>query len=260
MLVVKEQGFAYRPVPKNGTCSTHALIFQSLLRDNYYGPLNKQKYLRYLKKPMRYQAELKDILKINSIHYDRINSPTSNKKTKQDWDNILSELFVFSIVRNPWSRLVSAYKQAQKWYDPNMSQKEKDKLLEVERSRPHPEKRLSFDKMFKYMNKKPTFENFVNLVVNIEPDSVELANQHWRKQCEILRIGHFKYDYLGRFEQWDYSWEVIRHNTKLKFEKKTPKYNNHRKYDYKKFYKNKKIIDAVGDYYSEDIKELKYEW
>jgi len=53
---------------------------------------------------------------------------------------------------------------------------------------------------------------------------------------------------------------VIRYNTKLKFEKKTPKYNNHSKYDYKKFYKNKKIIDAVGDYYSEDIKELKYEW
>ena len=99
----------------------------------------------YAKEPMEYQEELRDVLRQDSIHNQRLKTPIKDRRTKEKWDNILLKLFVFSIVRNPWSRLVSAYKQAQTWCDPDISEKKKEKLLRRERNRPHPEKRLTFE-------------------------------------------------------------------------------------------------------------------
>lgn len=109
------------------------------------------------------------------------------------------DVFKFTVVRNPYARLVSAYADL---LQPDGDgrcrlQKEADKLLEIQRrlddARPSQCDRLSF-------------ETFVQLLPRLDEREM---NRHWQPQTIITMSGLLTYDLVARLETLDDSLPKI---------------------------------------------------
>jgi hypothetical protein len=114
-----------------------------------------------------------------SVH-DKAGSPLKSPAETGLPDHVLlrdGDFFRFCFVRNPYSRVLSAYL---------------DKIVENEweRVRLAPTLNLSGDTIV-------DFETFLRAVAE-QPDGQR--DIHWRSQVGILRPDHIRYDYVGRFE------------------------------------------------------------
>ena len=163
-----------------------------------------------------------------------------------------------AFVRNPWARVVAAFR-------------------ELLRRSPFGEQKLnepfglSYREIYDLMQGYISFENFVNFIVNIEPDQlkgktdvggkVPIVNVHWRPQADILhiknRFPNMEYDFIGKLENINEDFNYVQEQLGLE---KTELYKDHvtQKYNHRLYYQTSKTIDLVGEYYKKDIEEFGY--
>ena len=238
MLLIEPLGIAWRPIPKCGTCSTFRLLYNHLSDDE----IQKNSLCDW-----RQEARIRDTVK-RSYKCDNSRAATDEEYKKM----LSSDVFVFALIRNPWSRLVAGYLQAMRWYSPSLTKDDKDAIEYNQKD----SKGLKTCEIYSLMKENLSFDSFVNFVIDIEGDETDFVNYHWKPQHEILRPDIFTYDFLGKIEEWTYSWETVRANSKINFTE-TPNLNRHPKYDYRDFYTSTKQIDIVGEHYSNDLELFK---
>lgn len=161
-----------------------------------------------------------------------------------------STYYKIAFVRNPWSRLVSAFR-------------------EVLRRAPFgggglSDDGLSYHEIYELMRGYVSFENFVDYVVNIERNHTEIINPHWEQQAEGLFTKTklprpIKYDFIGKLENINKDFNYVQNQLGLT-QSDLCKRHVTEKYDYKLYYQNPKTIDLVGEYYKDDVELFKYEF
>jgi len=134
---------------------------------------------------------------------------------------------IFTVVRNPFDRLVSEYKHYHKnWWAREFFNKNFDEFVNTVFSLSKEER------IFKFDNHLEPQVNFLN-----RPD---------------LNVNVFKFEELPVLEQW--LSEKTKQNIKLPHERKTEKTN------YKDFYKAKKTYEIVENFYKEDLGKFSYDF
>tara|TARA_R110000744_G_C19252147_1_gene550406 strand:+ start:75 stop:749 length:675 start_codon:yes stop_codon:yes gene_type:complete len=164
----------------------------------------------------------------------------------------LSEYFLFSVVRNPWSRLVSAHKE----------------LLRGKEPKKNPIS-LSIAEVHKILKGSLDFKDFVDFVVNIEPSAKGSlgTNAHWVPQSEWLSNaqGSWRglevedYDFIGKVESIDADIITIEKGVGVPFPIPLSRVNQSPSYNYRDEY-TPDLVDIVGKYYEEDIERFNYEF
>jgi hypothetical protein len=171
------------------------------------------------------------------------------------------EFFSFAFVRNPWSRVVSAY--LNKFQSVNVTSARVIAKLRPDRKRAD----LTAD---------VPFREFIEFLARGNPRKFD---EHWRPQHLFLR--DMRLDFLGRFEHLsrDFGWvrERLEIDTPLPHHNPTPyggqaegqdcvadltaaKLKRHGPFpDYRRFY-TPRLRDLVGQIYAEDIKRFGYEF
>ena len=178
--------------------------------------------------------------------------------------NEYKNYYKFAFVRNPWSRVVAAFRELLR-YSPFSTPK-------VKWDAPFG---LSYQKIYDCMEGYISFENFINFIVNTEYD--ELLEQvktrergytdldiekispnfHWRSQVGLLHIPIMEYDFIGKIENINEDFNYVQEQLGLE---KTDLYTDNvtSKYNYRLYYQNSKTIDLVGEYYKSDIEQFGY--
>ena len=135
----------------------------------------------------------------NDIH-DRQYSPLLCPSQTCGLDRLLSnpDYFIFCFVRNPYTRLLSAY------------------LDKIAAENPHKGSILrAMGEDPSNLSKEVSFKEFVDVVCNL---SVYDMNVHWRTQYYQTFQDSIKYDYIGRLENFkndcDYVFSKIKPNYK----------------------------------------------
>lgn len=134
----------------------------------------------------RAQLSQPDYLPAKSVH-DHEGSPLL---TWPDVDSAqaaqhLADAFVFSFVRNPYTRLQSAYA---------------NKILEPQKNGAF-RRSAGFDK-----DDVPDFDDFVEALTK---KPAHKHNPHWRSQWINLSIDAIRFDFIGRLERFDADWAEI---------------------------------------------------
>ena len=145
---------------------------------------------------------------------------------------------VFSFVRNPWARLVSAYKE--KINEQYTDGKIVGRLSKINR-------RFRLDM---------PFEEFAELICTL-PD--KRTEKHFRSQSYFLKQGgRLIPDFVGHLEQINQDWPALEEKmgTRLQLRHLTKTVSS----DYSSYYSNAGIRDQVGDRYAEDISTFGYEF
>lgn len=160
-------------------------------------------------------------------HYSVIKYKKYNK-------NKFKKYYKFTIVRNPWDRLVSAFFYLKQG---GMSQADRE-----------------FSN--RYIQKHDNFEEFILSLEDEEYKNIILSWIHFIPQYNfVYHKGKCLVDYIGKFENLEKSYKVI--SKKLNINKKLKKHNASKHKAYYKYY-NKKMIDIVYKLYKKDIKLLNY--
>ena len=79
-----------------------------------------------------------------------------------------------------------------------------------------------------------------------------------RLQSEYFHFEDKPIDFIGRFEHYEEDWKVVQE--KLGIKAKLPHENQSDRPQYTEFYRNKKLIDLVADFYARDIELYGYEF
>jgi hypothetical protein len=173
-----------------------------------------------------------------NIEYNERKYDTIHKKTEKHFKYIgIKELlnssaFKYSMVRNPFDRLVSCYKNKIKEEDYKPIQKGYGPLFY---------KNMSFDRFVKR--------------VALLPDS--LSDRHIRSQYSYLYAnGKLVADYIGRFEEFDKSVKVLQKKLSLGEIKHIN--SSEDKKDYRDFY-TEELAEIVYKRYKKDIEAFGYD-
>lgn len=196
---------------------------------------------------------------VNTLaYYDRnLNfnpNDSTASKTKEKYSNFLltnvftqkqlhEKYFLFTFVRNPYSRVLSAY------LDKILDKKEKYDSSHYKKYR---------NKMFKFSNsKKITFENFV---IYLENGGL-YDNPHWTPQLDLIPVDIGKLDFIGKQENLE---DDINHITLKLFN--SDKVETHSKLFHEtgannliKEYYTKELQDKVYTLYKDDFDSFKYD-
>ncbi|WP_455217348.1 sulfotransferase family protein [Kaarinaea lacus] len=98
------------------------------------------------------------------------------------------EWFRFSFVRNPYTRLLSAYK---------------DKILGLGNTRKH----NSFLKKIQWHSSQPpTFEQFITAITNQSDDAMDW---HWMPQSRLIMADIIEYDFIGKLESYNEDMRTV---------------------------------------------------
>ncbi len=149
---------------------------------------------------------------------------------KEDFNNY----FKFAFVRNPFTRLISAYE-----------------FLQSGGGGPYDEKIVSMIKPYK------CFENFVTQYLN--PTTIK-TGRYFRPQHYFVCDSNNKMmiNYVGRFEELEKDYEFIR--TKIGTGEPLKKLNvtKNKKFSLEEYYSNSKIIQKVISIYNKDFELFGY--
>ncbi len=123
------------------------------------------------------KAESYNLITNNLLHspHNPINSFFSN--SIQDFSDLLEKSFKFTLVRNPYTRVLSAYLNKIAQYDPNIT--------------PY------FEKRYKTKNNKISFIDFLHI---ISKDDQNELDPHWKPQTKLTFIDFIKLDFIGHIE------------------------------------------------------------
>lgn len=216
------------------------------------------------------KSEILDKLHSRDFHtyiHNNFSLSHYNKETRQE---LLSNpsYFKFVIVRNPWSRLYSAY--IDKFVRPkNLEDFAIDVIAAVYKQK------STQSNFVKSIN----FREFIEYICQIKED--RLLNIHWRPQYSFL--GNIKFDFIGKFETLDKDFIYLKNKLKIDFnlpiinkierDDKNIEYNlqnyselypiefkkTNRYPKYILFY-TPKLIEMVRTRYIKDIECFKYEF
>ncbi len=122
----------------------------------------------------------------DNVH-DRAKSPLlSFENCARSPDDVIGNFFVFSYVRNPYSRALSAYIDKIEQEAP-----ERVRLLPT----------LGFA-----TDSRPSFLEFLLAVQKQRDDWRDI---HWATQSRLLQINNISYSYIGRFESFSASYPLL---------------------------------------------------
>lgn len=158
--------------------------------------------------------------------------------TDFEWENKgkLNKYYKFTIVRNPWDRLVSAYH-----YLKNTTPYEADKSFA--------RKNLS------------EFESFESFVLNGLERPEVLNWVHFRPQISFLKneAGKLDINFIGRLENLTTDFRVITEELQMNGISLPDKTNVSQRDSYKLYY-TEEMIDIVRRVYNDDVNEFDYEF
>jgi len=175
---------------------------------------------------------------INHAIYGRTLGHYSALEIKSKFPKLFSDSFTFSLVRNPWDRLLSAYRFAKQGRTETMGMKNSGQYQIP-----------AFD----------SFESFVlEWLVNQNVDELDFVFQT-QSRFLVGENGKLLPDYIGKLE--DMEKDITNIETKLNrtlnisHANKTSVSSN-----YRDAYKTQEMIDIVGSLYSKDIELFGYEF
>ncbi|WP_455199150.1 sulfotransferase family protein [Kaarinaea lacus] len=96
--------------------------------------------------------------------------------------------FRFSFVRNPYTRLLSAYK---------------DKILGLGNPRKH---NTFLKKIHWQSSQPPTFEDFISAISSQSDDAMDW---HWMPQSRLIMSDIIKYDFIGKLENYNEDMRTV---------------------------------------------------
>jgi hypothetical protein len=176
--------------------------------------------------------------------HDRSLSPL--KAPRDDPEQFLECLvsdsyFVFSFVRNPFTRILSAYL---------------DKIVGKPNEQSNIQRKMNIDPAIG----APTFSEFIDIVYSSSP--VEM-NPHWAPQTFLLAIDNVRYDYLGRFEFFNDSIQQLVKSRELKIPSSIT--GRGKQHSTSADHKLQQYFDAnttsrVKEIYQRDFEQLGYGW
>ncbi len=180
----------------------------------------------------RLELEDPDFFRENFEHlHNRAYSPLLRLQNVPKFEHILDseEFLKFTFVRNPYTRVLSAYIDKIK----NKSKYEREIVLGL------------LGKDLKNSDYDISFYEFVDAIC--EQPIVEM-NPHWRPQYYSICKDHISYDFIGRFESFDEDFFNLG-------QKISPKFND--------YFKSEKrhstgASSKIAEYYSDDIAEKVY--
>lgn len=145
--------------------------------------------------------------------------------------------FKFAFVRNPYTRLVSAYEYLKNTKDDFF----KDDLI--------------FKK--NVLDKYKTFDDFVRLWLK---DNFKKSKPHFRPQFSFISVnGNLILDFLGRFESLEQDFEVICKHLNIQTTLQKENISRYNKVDYlNTYYSNPETVAIVQQIYKDDFNFLGY--
>lgn len=163
--------------------------------------------------------------------HNRKKSPLLRPMQTWGLDRLLEnpDYFVFCFVRNPYTRILSAYL---------------DKIVKS-----YPQKKqiliaMGYDPSD--LSKEVSFQNFVDVVCS---QSVSEMNPHWRVQYYQTFQDCIHYDFIGKLENFE-------HDTAYVFRKVKMNYTNYYRSEIRHATKSKKFL---CEFYSDSLKEKVYQ-
>ena len=153
------------------------------------------------------------------------------------------DYFRFCFVRNPWSRLVSCYKDKIDYDQGHVYERYENSFI-------------AYLKNMKMYSKDMNFERFVEVVCEI-PD--ELAEGHFRSQHRFILDDHDRklVDFIGKFEQLHLDFDKV--TEKLGIQAELPHLRSRKDSGYADYYTNR-ISKLVGRRYERDIDMFGYQF
>lgn len=152
-----------------------------------------------------------------------------------------NDYFVFSFVRNPFSRVLSAYL---------------DKIVGHPDTQNQYQRQLNIDPN----DGVPTFGEFIELIYSANPVDMD---PHWAPQSFLLALDNVQYDFLGRFEFFDDSIHQLISRVSLKLPPSVARLGKQHSTsaDQKLHtYYDARAIRRVREIYHRDFERLGYGW
>ena len=183
----------------------------------------------------------------------------------------VADYFKFTFVRNPWSRMVSAYME--KFRDSKGLRYQSAITINgiwgavmAAASGPIGQKSSYFkEHLHEYIHEDGvmTFKAFVDVFHQFsKQESLESFDIHWLPQYIINDMYIKKYDFIGKLENFENDFDKILETLNINVK---PKYkigsNSHLYQKHIEFYKNDpELIDKVAEIYKEDIERYGYDF
>ncbi len=232
-IVNQEYKFIYCPIPKVASTSLNCIMY--LLSNSSE---KDDQLTKFVLSSQQHEAEGVNHY-VHDLHrYIHNNLTLENYSRKQARELINSDrYFKFTVVRDPWKRLTSAY--LNKFVDVNNPRE----LL--------PSARTAIEGFYTIHGKKPdygksiTFRQFLSYIAATEDQYLDV---HWKPQSEFLK--NIELDFVGKLETLADDFEIIRCRLNIKKYIALPK-KNVTTYE--------KIADSVQNYadvYPSELKQL----
>ena len=150
-----------------------------------------------------------------------------------------NDVFKFSVVRNPYARVLSAY------------------LNKILNDKPEKENIKQLIDRRGVNDQLISFEEFVDAICKEDPYKME---QHWRPQSHQLMYPEIQYTYIGKLEDINSSFNIIDKHLKGHFLKhlSNVSYGHTNAKDKLIEYYNNDTLEKVHDKYKEDFQNFEY--
>ncbi|MDX1804930.1 MAG: sulfotransferase family 2 domain-containing protein [Alcanivorax sp.] len=205
-----------------------------LLKDRKLAYLvNSKAACSSIKKALVDTISTQDIEDDHSIHAHQAVSEI----TQRGYSESLSDYYLFSFVRNPFERIVSAY--VNKFQD---QEKIDSRGFEFRKY------------VWGIFDRHDSFRVFVEKV-SVIPDVI--SDRHFVSQTYLFdQLSGRSPDWVGRMERMNDDYGRIKEKFALA---EMPHFNRSAKYDYRSYYKDREVIDMVRKRYRDDVERFGYD-
>ncbi len=163
-------------------------------------------------------------------------------------EEVLENYFKFSIVRNPWERVISAWKM----FEQHEKRKQDRSYTLAEFLQVVTDHKIGYEAHYRNPREREQWEHSKD---NIRHHTLPALHPYYGLAD---RSGHIKADFVGRFENLQADLVYISGELGLK-QLRIPKVNKTRHLSYQVYY-DSDSVDLVRDYYRQDIEAFDYQF